>query len=361
MGDCPRIASVATAVPPHVVRQPDVRALVAALFSDFLESDRRLIQVFDHAHIEKRHFCAPMEWLAADRTFTERNNCYLEAAVALAGEAARTALDRAGLDAHDIDHIIYVSSTGIATPSVDARLCNTLDLRPDCRRTPIWGLGCAGGVAGLARARDIALGDPSARILFIALELCSVTFQRNELSRRNLVATSLFADGAAAAIVTGSRVPTHAGARRTLEVVATHSTLWKDTLDVMGWTVESDGLHVVFSRDIPALVQDKVRPSLEAFLATHGLTVATIRHLVMHPGGAKVLGAFAEALHLEANAYRHAREVLRDFGNMSSPTCLFVLDRFLDSGEIGDGEHAVMMALGPGFSAEYLLLRGTAR
>lgn len=332
--------------------------MIESLFSDVLATDNRLIQVFDHAHIEKRHFCAPLDWLAADRTFAERNECYLESAVTLAGEAARKAMALAGIQSHDVDHIIFVSSTGIATPSVDARLSNTLDLRPDCRRTPIWGLGCAGGVAGLARAREFALGDPSARILFIALELCSMTFQRNDLSRRNLVATSLFADGAAAVIVAGARAAIPAGGMPPLDLIASRSKLWKDTLDLMGWTVESDGLHVVFSRDIPTVVQQKVRPSLEEFLKVQGLGLETIDHMVMHPGGAKVLSAFSEALQLDESAYRHSREVLRDFGNMSSPTCLFVLERFLEAGEIGEGQTAVMMALGPGFSAEYLLLRG---
>ena len=187
-----------------------------------------------------------------------------------------------------------------------------------------------------------------------------MTFQRNDLSRRNLVATSLFADGAAAVIVAGARAAIPAGGMPPLDLIASRSKLWKDTLDLMGWTVESDGLHVVFSRDIPTVVQEKVRPSLEEFLRVQGLGLETIDHMVMHPGGAKVLSAFAEALELPENAYRHSREVLRDFGNMSSPTCLFVLERFLEAGEIAAGQTAVMMALGPGFSAEYLLLRGAS-
>ena len=198
-------------------------------------------------------------------------------------------------------------------------------------------------------------------MLLVALELCSVTYQFKDRSKRMLVAASLFGDGAAAAIVVGSRVQAStSNGHRPLGVIASHSTLWKDTQDVMGWTVDGDGLHVVFSRDIPTIVRDLVRPSLLAFLERCGLALEEIRHMVAHPGGVKVLNAYAEALQLPAVAFRHAREVLRDYGNMSSPSCLFVLERFLDSHEIQAGDHAVMAALGPGFSAEYVLLRGEA-
>ena len=355
----PRLVAVATAVPPCVIRQPDAKRLVAALFSSELAEDDRLLAVFENAQIEKRHACQPIEWFASDHSFEEKNALYLEHAVRLSAEVTRTALRRAQLDPSDVDHVVFVSSTGVATPSVDARLANALGFRADVRRTPVWGLGCAGGAAGLSRARDFARADPDARVLLVALELCSLTFQFRDRSKRNLVATSLFSDGAAAALVVGGRVKHVVSEdQRPLELLASQSVLWKDSTDVMGWTVDASGLHVVFSRDIPTIVREQVRPSLFAFLDRCGLSLADVPHLAAHPGGSKVLHAYAEALALPESAFRHARAVLRDYGNMSSPTCLFVLERFLAGGDIGAGENCVVSALGPGFSAEYVLLRG---
>jgi len=356
----PRLQSLATAVPPHVVRQEDVEAFARHLFSDVIASDPRLALVFDHADIEKRHLCVPLEWLGKDHDFAEKNALYTEQALALGAEVARQALAEAKLPPDSVDHLVFVSSTGLATPSIDARLANVLKLRDDLRRTPIWGLGCAGGAVGLSRARDFALADPQARVLLIALELCSPTFQRNDLSKKNLIASSLFADGAAAAVVTGAGATApRNGGPPPLEIRASRSMMWKDTLDVMGWDIDGDGLHVVFSRDIPTIVHEKVKPSLDAFLESCGLDRAGLDHLVAHPGGVKVLAAYANALGLPAEALEHAREVLREYGNMSAPTCLFVLDRFRRAHEIARGDHAVVTALGPGFSAEYVLLGRT--
>jgi alkylresorcinol/alkylpyrone synthase len=260
----PRLVALATATPPHVVRQEDARQLVARLFASVLDGDReRLLAVFDHSAIQRRHVCMPLEWFGEDHSFAEKNALYLEHAVRLAADVARRALDQAGLAPGDVDHLLFVSSTGLATPSVDARLANVVGFRAGLRRTPVWGLGCAGGAAGLARARDFALADPAARVLLVSLELCSLTFQRNDLSKRNLVAASLFADGAAAALVVGSEArPSALDGSHALELVAASSTLWPDTLDIMGWEEDGDGLHVVFSRDIPAFVRERVRPSL---------------------------------------------------------------------------------------------------
>ena len=355
----PRLLSLATAVPPHTVDQSRVKEFARTLFRDVLrEDDDRLLAVFDHAGIRCRNVCTPLEWFASDHGFAEKNALYIEHAVRLGREVAEETMSRAGLSVRDIDHLVFVSSTGIAAPSVDARLANALGLRGDLRRTPIWGLGCAGGVAGLARAREFALADPGARVLVIALELCSLTFQRNDLSKRNLIAASLFGDGAAAALVVAGEAPAAGARQRPLELVASSSTLWPDTLDVMGWDVDGAGLHVVFARDIPTIVRERVRPGLAEFLGRHGLTLETLDHVVAHPGGTKVLAAYQEALGLGPGALDHARQVLCDHGNMSSPTCLFVLQRFLEAGAIASGQTAVLSALGPGFCAEYVLLRG---
>lgn len=357
--NAPRLAAIATAVPAHAAAQAEARALVARMFHGSEAGSERLLAVFDHSGIERRHFCMPLEWYTHGHAFEEQNALYIEHALALGRRAAESALARAGLTARDLDHIVYVSTTGIATPSLDARLSLALGCRPECRRTPLWGLGCAGGAAGLARARDLALADGGARVLLVAVELCSLTFRMEDVDKRNLVATSLFADGAAAAVVEGPRAARANGAGG-LELIGSHSTLWPDTIGMMGWTVSGRGLHVVFSRDIPSFVRERVRPSLEGFLHAHGLSLEGPLHVAAHPGGAKVLEAYAEALGQPAAAFTHAREVLREYGNMSSPTCLFVLERQLASGEIGPGEPVLVSALGPGFAAEYVLARSAA-
>lgn len=357
----PRLVALATAVPPYTVAQEEAKAFARNLFREVLsEDDDRLLAVFDHAGIRNRNVCAPLDWFARDHDFAEKNALYIEHAVRLGQEVAQRVMAKAGLEPRDIDHLVFVSSTGIAAPSVDARLANVLGLRGDFRRTPIWGLGCAGGVAGLARAREFALADPGARVLLIALELCSLTFQRNDLSKRNLVAASLFGDGAAAALVVAEEDTTIRNGQRPLDLLASASTFWPGTLDVMGWDVDGAGLHVVFARDIPTIVRERVRPGLVEFLGRHDLSLETLDHVVAHPGGMKVLAAYREALGLEPAALDHARAVLRDHGNMSSPTCLFVLQRVLEAQAIDRGQTAALSALGPGFCAEYVLVRGSA-
>ena len=383
----PRLLSLATAAPEHVVVQEDAKELVASLFAaggplDDHGADRdggrgdggeggasweRLLPVFDHGAIETRRVCMPIAWYAAPHDFREKNDRYIEHAVRLAGQAAGRALERAGLTPRDVDHVVFVSSTGLATPSIDALLANELGFREDVRRTPIWGLGCAGGAAGLAHARDFALASPRARVLLVALELCSLAFQPRDRSKRNLVAASLFGDGAAAAVVGGAELdrtaPARADTARTarhvaidIEIGASRSVLWPDTLDVMGWDIDGDGLHVVFSRDIPTIVRQRVRASLDRFLEEEGISLDEIDHVASHPGGLKVLEAYQETLGVPPEAFHHARAVLREFGNMSSPTCLFVLERFVAGGEIAAGQRVLVTALGPGFSAEYVLL-----
>lgn len=356
----PRVVSLATALPPHTATQAEVRRYVARLFAPALGGDERRLAVFENAGVERRCFVEPLAWYDEPRGFGEMNAAYVRHAVELGTEAVSAALARAGLTPRDVDHFVVVSTTGLATPSLDARIANRLAFRSDLRRTPIWGLGCAGGAAGLARARDLALADPGSRVLLLALELCSLTFQRGDRDLRSLVAASLFADGAAAAVIAGAGAPAGRAPFRPLELHAASSTLWPGTLDVMGWEVDDTGLHVVFSRDIPALVRERLRPSFDALLAGAGLAGRPPSRIVAHPGGPRVLAALAEALELPPAAFRHAADVLRECGNMSSPTVLFVLERSLRSGAIGPGETAVIAALGPGFASEMVLARGAA-
>jgi alkylresorcinol/alkylpyrone synthase len=366
MDSAPRLEALGTALPPHRVDQERAKVFAAGRFREALgPGAERLLEVFDHSGIETRQVAMPLEWYETSHGFRETNDLYVSHALSLATQAATTALGSAGLAPPDVDHIVFVSSTGIATPSIDARLANLLGMRSDVRRTPIWGLGCAGGVAGLSRAADFARAAPRERVLMIAVELCTLTFQPGDLDRRNLVASSLFSDGAAAVVVAGAEAeplpapgPTaKAAGSASIRLLGSRSTLWPETLDMMGWTVDEHGLHVVFSRDIPSFVRVEVKRDIESFLVAQGLDLADVAHLVAHPGGPKVLAAYAEALGFPASAFRHAAEVLRRCGNMSSPTCLFVLERLLQSGELHSGETAVLAALGPGFTAEYQLMR----
>lgn len=347
------IGAVATAVPAHRVPQSEAREFAEALFEGAFSDIGRLLSVFDHAHIESRHFAAPPEWFRRDHSFAEKNELYVAVAEDLAERAASECLRRAGLTPEHVDHLIFVSTTGLATPSIDARLVNRMKLRRNVRRTPIWGLGCAGGAAGLSRAHEYTRAFPAHRALVIAVELCGLTFQRNDLSKSNLIAVSLFGDGAAAVLVCGDETESSGPT-----IVATRSNLWYDSLDVMGWKIDDGGLKVLFSRDIPAIVRKAVLPNLLEFLEPAGLELGAIRHVIAHPGGAKVMDAYTEVFGLRNGQMDHARAVLRRYGNMSSPTVLFVLNEFLRAGDIGASDYGVITALGPGFSSELLLFRG---
>jgi alkylresorcinol/alkylpyrone synthase len=344
-----RILGVGTATPPHVVTQAQARGVARELFARHHPDIERLLPVFDHSGVERRHFCVPLDWFAVPHGIEERNGCYLEAAADLSQSAAHRALADADLTAADVDALFFVSSTGFATPSLDARLVQELGCPPTTRRDATFGHGCAGGVGGLARAARHATTEPGSHVLLVATELCSLTFQGDDWSKANFVSTSLFADGAAAVVVgTDGDGP---------EVVADGCVLWPGTEDVMGWQFTDRGMDVVLSRHVPALVREHLAASLADVLAPLGLTVDDLAHHLMHPGGAKVLDAIEEVLPLGVDGVRWSRSVLRDYGNMSAPTALFVLQAFLDGATSRPGELALVSAMGPGFAAEHVVLR----
>ena len=348
----PRIASVATAVPPNQVRQPDIKRVARDYFASSLRETDRYVSVFDNTEIETRSLAAPLHWFLQPRSFGEANDLWIEVACELGADAARRCLVDAGLTPTDVDHIFFVSTTGLAAPSVDARIMTLLGMPRHTRRTPIWGLGCAGGVAGLARASEYVRAFPRHRALLVCVELCSLTFQFDDVSVRNLIAVSLFGDGAAAVLIEGDELG-GAGA----EIVATESTLFPDSLDLMGWDVVDTGMRVVFGAGIPRVVTNHFRELATGFLAPHDLSLDQIDHHIYHPGGAKVLRAYEQAGELSPEMLEHSRSVLRDYGNMSSGTVLFVLKAFLDRG-IAPGEHGLLTVFGPGFSSEMALVRG---
>lgn len=349
--DQPALLSLATAVPPIVLNQSDVVARATQLFDGRRSDIERLLPVFENAGIATRYSCVPLDWYERPHGWAERNQLYIDNAMALLETAARSCLRDASYQPDDVDAIVVVSTTGIATPSLDARLIDRLGLRPDVVRLPIFGLGCAGGVLGLARAGALARAMPGARVLFLVVELCALTFRKTDQSKSNIIAAALFGDGAAAALIGPSRDTDGNGGALLLGDSGEHT--WPDSLDVMGWQVEDDGLGVLFSRDIPTLVRTQFRDAADAFLARHSLVHGDIDTFICHPGGAKVIAALENALQLPAGTMREARDVLRRYGNMSAATVLFVLEQTLRSAH---PHRALLSALGPGFTAAFMTL-----
>jgi alkylresorcinol/alkylpyrone synthase len=348
----PRLNAISTSVPPFRVGQDQVRDFAERVFKDRVKDVQRLLPIFENSGVQTRYFAAPPEWFETDHSLEEKNQIYIRTATELGATAARSLFDRTGIAATDIDCIFYVNTTGLATPSIDARLINVLGLRQNIRRTPIWGLGCAGGAAGLTHAYDYLLGHPKHRVLLVAIELCGLTFLHGDISKSNLVACALFGDGAAAALLSGDQVPADGP-----EILAVQSTFYPDSLDVMGWNIVSRGMQVVFNKRIPDLVAAKAGPELDTFLDSHGLTKQDVSHYLFHPGGTKVLSAYEAAFGVDGSAFQFSRGILNDYGNMSSVTVLFVVERFLERVGPSGSEYAVISALGPGFCSESLLIK----
>ena len=349
MAAVPRLLAAATAVPPYPLDQDDVIERVKLLFGRAPDLDR-LLPVFLNTGIHRRYSCVPLEWYDRAHGWPERNSIYLGSALDLLEAATNRVLCLTGRHKDDIDSIVVVSTTGIATPSLDALLIERMGLRRTVQRLPIFGLGCAGGVLGLARAASQAAVAPGKTVLFLVVELCALSFRRDDWSKSNIVATALFGDGAAAALLsTEAEGPA---------MVAAGEYTWPGSLDVMGWEVADDGLRAIFSRDIPNLVTTQLQDAASEFLARHGLAIDDIDRFVCHPGGAKVLTALEHAFGLTQGALVEARAVLRDYGNMSATTVMFVLERILAKARATGApwEHGLMNALGPGFTAGFLVI-----
>jgi alkylresorcinol/alkylpyrone synthase len=342
------LLALATAVPPHELDQHLVAERARTLFGSRIKNYDRLARVFASTGIERRYSVCPIDWFEQHRGWPERTAAYLEGACALYERVMRKALDVAGLAPTEIDTVVTISSTGIATPSLEARVLPALGFRADTQRVPIFGLGCAGGVSGLAIASRLAAARPKTTVLMVALELCTLSFRLDRATKAEIIATSLFGDGAAAAIVTSDPArPTIANFRAATE----H--LWPKSLDIMGWSADDAGLGVVLSRSLPTFIAQNYRAVFEAAMERMGIAAASIDRVVCHPGGTKVLEAIENALAMPSGALDHERAVMRDFGNMSSPTVFFVLERALRGGM---PPSLVLSALGPGFTASYVAL-----
>ena len=340
------LLSLATAVPPHVIEQQDAKIRAREAFGGNKALFDRLAGVFDNAGIARRHIVAPQEWYMSAHGWHDRNAVYLEAAESLFVEAASAAIEKAGLAPDQIDGVVTVSTTGIATPSLEARAGPRLGLRDDVRRVPIFGLGCAGGVNGLATASRLAASEPGTNWLFVTVETCSISIRLDSADPAAIVATALFGDGAAAAVVTSGE---HSLAR----IMGGAEKLFPDTLRIMGWDVEDPGLAVVFDRAIPPFIEQNLASTVDEMCAKLGIDRSGIDRLCCHPGGVKVIDAIETALHLNQGELNIEREVLRDFGNMSAPTVMFVLDRLLKQGL---PDRVLMTAFGPGFTCAGLVI-----
>ena len=348
MNHFPSIKSLATVVPPHVLEQSQVALAASQHFSESFGDFSRLAPIFANAGISKRYSCVPLSWYGQPHSFREKNEKYVNNSIELLAVATKSAMEQAQLGINDIDGIVVVSSTGIATPSLDALLIDRLNLRRDIARLPIFGLGCVGGVIGLSRTAALALAEPHKNYLFLVVELCGLTFRNTDFNKSNFVATALFGDGAAAAVVgCGAGI---------YEIMGWGEHTWPNSLDVMGWQVCDDGLGVLFSQDIPNLVRSNLQSVASAYLDDQGLSFSDIDTFICHPGGPKVLSALEDTFGLPMGGLRLSRDVLNLYGNMSAATVLFVLNEIKQLDR--KGIH-LMSALGPGFTCGFLTLKAS--
>ena len=343
----PKLLSLATATPPHVLVQTDAAALAAEVFRGQVFRTPDLLSIFENTGIKTRKGVRPLEWYSQPHGWPERNLVYLEGAQELYVEVAQQALTRAGMTAADIGQLVTVSSSGISTPSLEARVAGRMGFRPEARRTPVFGLGCGGGVAGLALAERLARADPDKPVLLVIVELSTLAARPDMPSKESIISTALFGDGAAAAVI--SAAPGAKG--RSIEGSDEH--LWPESLDVMGWRIDPVGFGVILAPTVPSFVEKRLPEAAEGFFARLGIGPGDVSRYVCHPGGAKVVPAIEAALGLQIGTLDVEREVLADYGNMSAPTVMFILDRVLERGGAAEGR-LVVSAMGPGFTAQFV-------
>jgi alkylresorcinol/alkylpyrone synthase len=344
----PQLLSISTAVPDYVLDQNKVAETVTDIFSARFSNFSKLQQVFVNCGINQRRAARDISWYVEPHGWPDRTAVYLEVATDLFIRSARQAMADAGVTADDIGAIVTVSSTGIATPSLEARAAKELGFRRDVSRIPVFGLGCAGGVTGLSIAAKLAKADPAKAVLLVVVELCTLAVRLDQTTKANIVALALFGDGAAAAVVKAGQ---NANALATIDEACEYS--WPDTLDIMGWSVDPEGFGVIFDRSIPSFAQENLASAVFEICRKHGIDPDSIGRYVCHPGGTKVIEALESAMNLKTGSLDHERDVLANYGNMSAPTALFVLERVLRE---GIPDRAMMLALGPGFSLSTAML-----
>jgi len=347
-----KIAAVGSALPPHYYDQETLLAALRRRWSGRYFNLDRLERLHKNVLVGGRHLALPIEEYDELTTWGKANDAWIRVAQEVGETAVRNALDRARLSTSDVDALIFVTVTGVATPSIDARLMNRLGLPPRVKRMPIFGLGCVAGAAGIARAADYVRGYPDQVAVLLSVELCSLTLQPEDLSIPNLIASGLFGDGAAAVVVTGENREA-VGPR----IVDSRSIFYPDSERVMGWDISESGFKIVLSAEVPVVAREKLRPDVDAFLSEHGLTRADISSWVCHPGGPKVLEAMEESLELPEGALEVTWRSLREVGNLSSTSVLLVLEETLEKYQPPPGSYGMLIAMGPGFCSELVLLR----
>jgi alkylresorcinol/alkylpyrone synthase len=350
-----RIATVGRAFPPNFADQDTLIAAFRAAWAARYHNVARIEQLHRNVLVGGRHLALPMAEYLTLGGFTDANDAFIRVGTDVGAAAVQDALDRVGLTPRDVDAIWFVSVTGLAAPSIDARLVNRLGFRPDIKRTPIFGLGCVAGAAGVARVSDYLRGFPDDVALLLSVELCSLTLQREDLSIPNLIASGLFGDGAACVVMAGEERARALGLEGP-RVVATRSVFYPDTEQVMGWKIGADGFKIVLSSEVPDMVRRHLRGDCDRFLADNGLTCADIGTWVCHPGGPKVLEAMEEVFPLPPGALDRTWTSLREVGNLSSASVLLVLRDTLDAPP-PPGSWGLLVAMGPGFCSELVLVR----
>lgn len=350
----PEIISSSILDLPYKTPQSELKDFAENVFSKSFSDIDKFLEIFDNTKIEYRNLCVPIDFFYSTKSFQEKNDLYIKYSLKYSIEAINKCLENSNISKSEITDIIFLSTTGIATPSIDAMIINKLRLNPNINRLPIWGLGCAGGVAGIAKAYIIAKANPDAVVLLVSVELCSLTFIRNDLSKSNFIATALFSDGVSAVLIKGDDFPVESKNKFKIKIKGSQSKLYYDSLDVMGWEILNSGFKVVFSKDIPSIVNKNIKNDILCFLTNHNLNIKNVKNFITHPGGVKVIEAYIDALEIKPEFLNNTIEVLKNYGNMSSATVLYVLDKFINKGF--DEGYGLMLSLGPGFSSEMVLL-----
>ena len=349
----PSLSAISKIDFPYKVEQQIIKEGAKILFSPSYPQVERMMSVFDNTEIKTRNLCKPLDYYKTIHSFEDQNAEYIRISLEYSIRAIEECISSAQINKDEITDLIFISTTGLSTPSLDALIINQMRLNQNINRMAVFGLGCAGGVAGYSKANILAIANPNAVVLLVAVELCSLTFLRNDFSKSNFIGSSLFADGVAACIITGDN---HSNkTENAFTFLDTQSKLYYDTLDVMGWEFLNNGFKVLFSSDIPTIIAQNINNDVTSFLEKHHLKISDIKNFIFHPGGKKVLTAYEEALPVEGDFLKNTREVMNDNGNMSSTTVLYVLERFFSLG-FKDG-YGLMVSMGPGFSCEMVLLQ----
>lgn len=359
------IASVGVGQPPNEYRQDEVKQIVKHLFHPSVANIERFMSIFDHAKIDRRRFVVDKDWLQTSHTFSEKNNLYIKFAKKLSLEAIDDCLTnnvflQENIPYEAIDCIIFTTSTGIVTPTVDAYLINERPFREDITRIPLWGLGCAGGAISLATAANWLRAQVEKTVLIVCCELCSLAFQKEDKSVKNIVGTAIFADGVAATLLVGknSKYRTYLHEKK-ISVGKSSSFTKKATLDIMGWNITDYGFDVIFSKQIPQLIPSMWQHHFNDFLRLIDETIESLSIVLAHPGGRKVLEKMESVLNNRRELLAHSYNVLKQHGNMSAATVLYVLKQWYETLIKKQSEEAtaILSALGPGFSSELLQLK----